>query len=443
MESYKVLNPIHQCTLPESDKSNIGKKTEYIGKCNNNLEWILLTDDDEEEIEIRLFSYGKSTSYNPVGKTILPLSMKGSQYKFILLKRWSVLLQMNLSIQPSIITLFKFNKQTNGLDLTNSVHLQTSSEGVRNAHPSWTLSYDEHKLVIVEQIHSVRNTKHQRPGFFIHKISITNPYETQKAVFDSYIETRSVSFEQLSRVGYSEHEMGKPFLDCYLINNGGTLLIVKSSPIQRYLSSQTLSTFLLYDMTKDVVITSIQRPSAELGYIVTKTKESKNDYVIRSTQSASFEIIPLAIEHFGVKSRLLTLEELGVPINKRITKVTTQNGCLFMFYTDTCYMVGYDNLENHNSKGGIMFKLNIKTFSNEILTSRFIPSCFTDFDSFQISVFRVLPTLERLKHLEVFQTRSCNSLYRLCCRYVNKFFQSNKLVLANIPQKIKNDLKAL
>ena len=90
-----------------------------------------------------------------------------------------------------------------------------------------------------------------------------------------------------------------------------------------------------------------------------------------------------------------------------------------------------------------MFKLNIKTFSNEILISRFIPSCFTDFDSFQISVFRVLPTLERLKHLEVFQTRSCNSLYSLCCRYVNKFFQSNKLVLANIPQKIKNDLKAL
>ena len=132
---------------------------------------------------------------------------------------------------------------------------------------------------------------------------------------DRYIETRSVSFEQLSRVGYSEHEIGKPFLDCYLINNGGTLLIVKSSPIQRYLSSQTLSTFLLYDMIKDVVITAIQRPSAELGYIVTKTKESKNDYVIRSTQSASFEIMPLAIEHFGVKSRLLTLNELGVPLS--------------------------------------------------------------------------------------------------------------------------------
>lgn len=447
MEKYKVLNPIRQTSLHKNEQSNIGKKTEYIGKCNNNLEWILLTDDnvDEEETEIQLFSYGKRSSYNLVGKTILPSTIKSSRYKFILLKRWSSLIQMNLSAQPTIITIFKLDKETRRLDLTNTVHLQAPSEGVfvKNTPPSWSLSYDEHELVIVEQIYSMPDKNQTSPGFFIHRISIFNPCATQGIVIDPHVETRVISFENLSRVGYSKHETGKPFLDCYLINNGRVLLIVKSSPVQRYLSDQTLSTFLLYDMVRDKATISIQRPSAELGYIVTKTKELKNDYIIRSTQSRSFEMMPLRIDHFGVKSRLLTLDELGVPNDRRITKVTTHNGCLFMFYRDTCYMVSYDNLENHNAKGSIVFKLNMRTFSDDVLASRFIPSCFTDFDGFQVSVFRVLPTHDRARQLEIFQISSCNSLYKLCCRYVNTFFQSNKLILANIPEKIKIDLAAL
>ena len=443
MENYKLLNPIRRSSLHENEQSNEGRRTELIGKCHNDIVWIILTGDVAKEArEIQLFSYGESSSCSLIQKMRLPTIGEELDQKFILLKRWSCLLTMCASLRLITITACKFDKETGKLELLNFIELQRPNEEVFVSHtpPSWSLSFDGHILVIVEQIDSTPKKK-QRPGFHIHKISINNPYTTQSTILDCYKETRSISFEQLCRVGYSRHEASKPYLDCHLINNGRELLIVKSSPMQRYLSSQTLSTFLLYDMNGEgVVITSLQRPSAELGYIVTKTKETKHDYIIRSSQSESFEVMPLKSTAFGVKSQLLTLNGLGLPSDKRIVKVTTHNGCLFVFYRESCFMVSYERLEGHAE--GMMLKFDLQTFGSDPLTNRFIPSYFTDFDGYQVSVFRVLPTKRRVNQLEIFQIRSCNTLYKLCCRCVNIFFQSNRIKLLNLPLKIKKDLIA-
>ena len=449
--SFKSLNSVRQLSVGENEDSLSRKITKFIGKCHKDVLWMLATDEGNTK-EIQLFS-SDTDNYKLIQTLRLPTSISDSDgdnsrqtqgdEKIFLLKRFSCLVVMSPSHSYTAITLtsYGFDEKNNQLNTMNQIQFQNSTceEHVINPHSSCSVSYDERSLAVVQQLNPTRSTK-QRNGFCIYRVAITrNPLKSNELL--RHMETRLLSFEQLSRVGYGDHEAGKPYLDCHLVNNGGEVLIVKSSPKQTYLSNHILSTFLLYSVNKNKMITSIQRPSAELGYTITKTQESRDDYIIRTLQNQSVELMKLSCADFGMTSRVISMYELG--LDDRVFEMSTHNGCLFLYCKNICYMIPYDRLENGNIHT-MTFKMNLQTQEPLIQVSdRFMPSLSTDFNGFDVLVFRVFPTKERLNQLDVFQVRSCNSLYELCCRRLNSFAKFYNVNSLDLPRTVIADLASI
>eukprot|EP00111_Clytia_hemisphaerica_P024105 TCONS_00071063-protein len=432
-EVDKIIHPIHQTPIAKQDGGRTEyEKIQFLGTSTGIL-WFMATSTNSNNLMFYKFNQNCG-KYELIRNQTFDYD--ASTDDCMVLWRDNSIMVLNKTTQPIQISCSSITKDFQTFQ-TEVIQLPKLYKGANSHLPVWSVSYDEKMLVVVEQVDFTLDYEHI--GYILHLVKIGSSVNGKKVLNKDNIETRPISFSKLRRVGCGQHEAGKPFLDCHVINNGDEVLIVQSSHVQTYSGNQVLCNFIYYSIKDAKVITSLQRPcSAVYRYLVSKSDPRfASDLLFRVLPIQQLEIFQITPDLFGTGSKLMKLGDLGLPTWSKIMHIGVQNNLLVIIMHDICYVV-QPRYQTSKKTDQVLFKLKLsdKSFQND----RYLPRFDIDIDYYHVFIFKVIPNRERSNSLDVFRIRECNSLYETCCQSNRCLFTFREIESLNLPRNVKNDL---